>query len=218
MPPRELPRGTVTFLFTDIEGSTRLLQELGEGYAQALAEHRRLLRDAFTRWSGVEIDTQGDAVLAAEAGQAVLADGPVSVRMGIHTGEPLLTDEGYVGIDVHRAARIAAAGHGSQVLLSRTTHDLLDSTFELRDLGDHRLRDLTAPERIFQLGHADRPPLKSLNQTNLPVQPTSLIGRERELGEILDLVHGHRLVTLTGPGGAGKTRLGLQAAAELVDE
>jgi predicted ATPase len=138
--------------------------------------------------------------------------------MGIHTGEPLLTDEGYVGIDVHRAARIAAAGHGGQVLLSRTTHDLLDSTFDLRDLGDHRLKDLTAPERIFQLGHEDRPPLKSLNQTNLPVQPTSLIGRERELGEILDLVRGHRLVTLAGPGGAGKTRLGLQAAAELVDE
>jgi predicted ATPase/class 3 adenylate cyclase len=225
----ELPSGTVTFLFTDIEGSTRLLQELGDGYAEALAEHRRLLRDAFTRRSGVEIDTQGDAffvafsraqdaVLAAEAGQAALADGPISVRMGIHTGEPLLTDEGYVGIDVHRAARIAAAGHGGQVLLSRTTHDLLDSTFELRDLGDHRLKDLTASERIYQLGHEDRPPLKSLNQTNLPVQPTSLIGRGRELGEILDLVHGHRLVTLTGAGGAGKTRLGLQAAAELVEE
>ena len=226
---RELPTGTVTFLFTDIEGSTRLLQGLGDRYAEALAEHRRLLRDAFARRSGVEIDTQGDAffiafsraqdaVLAAEAGQAALADGPVSVRMGLHTGEPLLTDEGYVGIDVHRAARIAAAGHGGQVLLSKTTRDLLDSTFEISDLGDHRLKDLTMPERIYQLGYEDRPPLKSLNQTNLPVQPTSLIGRERELGEILDLVHGHRLVTLTGPGGAGKTRLGLQAAAELVDE
>jgi predicted ATPase/class 3 adenylate cyclase len=226
---RELPTGTVTFLFTDIEGSTRLLHELGDGYADALGEHRRLLRDAFAERSGVEIDTQGDAffvafnraqdaVLAAEAGQAALAEGPVSVRMGIHTGEPLLTDEGYIGIDVHRAARIAAAGHGGQVLLSKTTRDLLDSTFELRDLGDHRLKDLTEPERIYQLGDEDRPPLKSLNQTNLPVQPTSLIGREGELDEVLDLVRGHRLVTLTGPGGAGKTRLGLQAAAELVDE
>jgi predicted ATPase/class 3 adenylate cyclase len=226
---QELPTGTVTFLFTDIEGSTRLLQELGDRYAEALAEHRRLLRDAFVERSGVEIDTQGDAffvafsraqdaVAAAAAAQAALAAGPISVRMGLHTGEPMLTEEGYVGIDVHRAARIAAAGHGGQVLLSQTTRDLLDSTFELRDLGDHRLKDLTAPERIFQLGHEDRAPLKSLNQTNLPVQPTSLIGRERELGEILDLVRGHRLVTLAGPGGAGKTRLGLQTAAELVDE
>jgi predicted ATPase/class 3 adenylate cyclase/predicted negative regulator of RcsB-dependent stress response len=226
---RELPSGTVTFLFTDIEGSTRLLQELGDRYPEALAEHRRLLRDTFGERSGVEIDTQGDAffvafsraqdaVSAAAAGQAALSAGPISVRMGLHTGEPMLTEEGYVGIDVHRAARIAAAGHGGQVLLSQTTRDLLDSTFDLRDLGEHRLKDLTEPERIYQLGHDELPPLKSLNQTNLPVQPTSLIGRARELDEILALVRARRLVTLTGPGGAGKTRLGLQAAAEVVGD
>jgi predicted ATPase/class 3 adenylate cyclase len=226
---RELPRGTVTFLFTDIEGSTRLLQELGDGYADVLAEHHRRLREVFLRNDGAEVDTQGDAffvvferaqdaVTAATEGQSVLAEGPIAVRMGLHTGEPLLTNEGYIGLDVHRAARIAAAGHGGQVLLSQTTRDLLDSTAELRDLGEHRLKDLTTPERIYQLGHVERPPLKSLNQTNLPVQPTSLIGRERELDEVLDLVRTHRLVTLTGPGGAGKTRLGLQVAAELVDD
>jgi predicted ATPase/class 3 adenylate cyclase len=226
---RELPSGTVTFLFTDIEGSTRLLDELGDRYVEALAEHRQRLREAFESHSGVEVDTQGDAffvafsraqdaVVAAGEGQAALAQGPISVRMGIHTGEPRLTEEGYVGMDVHRAARIAAAGHGGQVLVSQTTRDLLDSTLDLRDLGEHRLKDLTVPEHIYQLGREERPPLKSLNQTNLPVQPTSLIGRWRELEEIVDLVRSHRLVTLTGPGGAGKTRLGLQVAAELVDE
>jgi predicted ATPase len=226
---RELPSGTVTFLFTDIEGSTRLLNELGDRYVEALAEHRRLLRETFERHDGVEVDTQGDAffvafsraqdaVVAAAEGQTALAHGPISVRMGIHTGEPRLTEEGYVGMDVHRAARIAAAGHGGQVLLSQPTRELLDSTVQLRDLGEHRLKDLTRPERIFQLGQDEWPRLKSLNQTNLPVQPTSLIGRGRELDEILNLVRSHRLVTLTGPGGVGKTRLGLQAAAELVDE
>jgi predicted ATPase/class 3 adenylate cyclase len=225
----ELPGGTVTFLFTDVEGSTRLLQELGGGYAAALAEHRRVLRDAFAQYGGVEVDTQGDAffvafaraqdaVAAAAAGQKALATGPLRVRMGLHTGEPFLTDDGYVGLDVHRAARIASAGHGGQVLLSQTTRDLLDPTLELRDLGEHRLKDLTSPERIYQLGHDERPPLKSLNQTNLPIQPSSLIGRHRELGEVLELIRSHRLVTLTGPGGSGKTRLALQSAAEVVDE
>jgi class 3 adenylate cyclase len=124
----ELPTGTVTFLFTDIEGSTRLLRELGDGYADALAEHRRALREAWGRHEGVEVDTQGDAffvafarasdaVAAAADAQAALVDGPVRVRMGLHTGEPIRGDEGYVGLDVHRAARIAAAGHGRQVLL-----------------------------------------------------------------------------------------------------
>src|SRR6188472_1183469 len=156
----ELPRGTVTFLFTDIEGSTRLLHEHGDGYAELLSEHRRLLRDAFARHGGVEVDTQGDAffvafarasdaVAAASDGQAALRDGPIGVRMGLHTGEPVVTEEGYVAIDVHRAARIAAAGHGGQTVVSQTTFDLAGSD-GLHDLGEHRLKDLSAPERIFQ--------------------------------------------------------------------
>jgi predicted ATPase len=220
-----LPTGTVTFLFTDIEGSTRLLHELGDRYADALAEHRRVLREAFARHGGLEVDTQGDAffvafgrasdaLAAAREAQATL-DGVVRVRMGVHTGEPLLTEEGYVGLDVHRAARIASAGHGGQVLVSQSTRDLVGDG--LRDLGEHRLKDLTAPERIYQLGDGDFPPLKSLNQTNLPVQPTPLVGRERELADLIELVRSHSLVTLTGAGGSGKTRLALQAAAELVD-
>jgi predicted ATPase len=225
---RELPSGTVTFLFTDIEGSTRLLHELGDAYAVALAEHRRALREAFERHGGVEVDTQGDAFFvafaraadalsAARDGQACL-DGPIRVRMGVHTGEPLVTDEGYVGIDVHRAARIAAVGHGGQVLVSQSTRELVSD--DLLDLGEHRLKDLTAPERIYQLGEGEFPPLKSLNQSNLPEQPTPFVGREKELGEVLGLAGDSkiRLLTLTGPGGSGKTRLAVQAAAEVVDE
>jgi predicted ATPase/class 3 adenylate cyclase len=226
---RELPSGTVTFLFTDIEGSTRLLHELGDGYADALAEHRRLLRVAFERHGGVEVDTQGDAffVAFARAGDAVeaareaqraLEGGPIRVRMGVHTGEPQVTDEGYVGIDVHRAARIASAGHGGQVLVSQTTRDLLSDPVALRDLGEHRLKDLSAPQRLYQLGDGEFPPLKALNETNLPAQPTSFIGRERELTEVDELLRASSLVTLTGPGGSGKTRLALHAAAELVGE
>jgi predicted ATPase/class 3 adenylate cyclase len=225
---RDLPAGTVTFLFTDVEGSTRLLQELGDGYADALTEHRRVLREAFAAHGGAEVDTQGDAFFVAFArakdalgaaadAQRALAGGPVRVRIGVHTGEPLVTDEGYVGIDVHRAARIAAAGHGGQVLVSQSTRDLVGAE-ALRDLGEHRLKDLTAPERIFQLGDGDFAPLVSLNQTNLPVQPTPLIGRGEELRAVLGLMGSSRLLTLTGAGGSGKTRLALQAAAEVVTE
>src|SRR5215218_7221507 len=221
-----LPSGTVTFLFTDIEGSTRLLHELGDGYAAALGEHRRLLRGAFERYGGVEVDTQGDAffvafarasdaVAAAAEAQAALAEGPVRVRMGLHTGEPTVTGEGYVGLDVHRAARIAAAGHGGQVLLSQATRDLVGA--EMRDLGDHRLKDLSAPERIFQLGDADFPPLKTLHQTNLPIPATPFLGREHEVAEITELLRTKRIVTLIGPGGSGKTRLALQAAGAAAD-
>jgi predicted ATPase len=224
------PRGTVTFLFTDIEGSTRLLHEHGDRYAELLSHHRRVLREAFTRHRGVEVDTQGDAFFvafarasdaigAASDGQAALRDGPISVRMGLHTGEPVVTDEGYVGIDVHRAARIAAAGHGGQVLLSQATRDLVAGEV-VRDLGEHRLKDLSAPERLFQLGDAEFPRLKTLYQTNLPVPATPFLGRERELDEVVGLLRREdiRLLTLTGPGGTGKTRLALQAAAEVAED
>jgi predicted ATPase len=216
-------------LFTDIEGSTRLLHELGERYAEVLAEHRRVLRDAFSRYGGVEVDTQGDAffvafarasdaVAAAGEGQDALAEGPVRVRIGIHTGEPVVTAEGYVGVDVHRAARIMGAGHGGQVLLSETTQRLLESSVQLRDLGEHRLKDLSALQRLYQLGDTEFQPLKTLHRTNLPIQPSPLVGRERELEEAGALIRSHRLVTLTGPGGTGKTRLALQLAAEAVEQ
>jgi predicted ATPase len=224
----ELPTGTVTFLFTDIEGSTRLLQELGDRYAEVLAEHHRELRAVWLRHEGFEVDTQGDAffvafgrasdaVAAAADAQRALAGGPVRVRMGLHTGEPLRTGESYVGIDVHRAARIAAAGHGGQVLLSQATADLAGA--DARDLGLHRLKDLSAPERLFQLGVEDFPPLKTLHETNLPIPATPFLGREREIDQIAALLlrPDVRLVTLTGPGGSGKTRLALQAAAAAAD-
>jgi predicted ATPase/class 3 adenylate cyclase len=225
---RDLPSGTVTFLFTDVEGSTKLLHQRGDaGYAQALAEHRRILRAAFRAHGGAEVDTQGDAFFvafptaagglqAAAEAQEGLAPGPIRVRMGLHTGTPQLTEEGYVGVDVHRAARIAACGHGGQVLLSASTAALLDRA-GLRDLGEHRLKDLSAPERIFQLGDDRFPPLTSLHQTNLPIAATPFIGRQRELAEVLALLSQDevRLLTLTGPGGTGKTRLAVQAAAEL---
>jgi predicted ATPase len=227
---KELPSGTVTLLFTDIEGSTRLLHELGPAYGEALEDHRVVIRDAVQEYGGVEVDTQGDAFFvvfpsarnaidAAQDLQRALDSGPIRVRMGIHTGEPELSGTDYVGLDVHRAARIAAAAHGGQVLLSQATRDLVDEHLPLRDLGAHRLKDLLAPERIYQLGDADFPPLKSLHQTNLPVTATPFLGRIRELAEVTQLLAEEevRLLTLTGPGGTGKTRLALQAAAESVD-
>ena len=223
---RDLPTGTVTFLFTDIEGSTRLLHELGDRYVDVLGEHRRLLRQAFSRHGGVEIDTQGDAFFvsfadareaaaAAVKAQAALASGPVRVRIGLHTGEPIVWAEGYAGADVHRGARIAAAAHGGQVVVSERTAALLKGR-SLRSLGAHRLKDLSAPQTLFQLGDGEFPPLRTLHATNLPAQPSPLIGRERELEETTALLAGGgRLLTLTGPGGSGKTRLALQTAAEL---
>jgi predicted ATPase/class 3 adenylate cyclase len=222
-----LPTGTVTFLFTDVEGSTRLLQEHRDGYADLLAEHRAILRAVFARHDGVEVDTQGDAffvaftrpsaaVAAAAAAQEELAGGPVRVRMGVHTGEPIVTGEGYVGIDVHRAARVMAAAHGGQVLVSEATRAVLTGTVPVKDLGLHRLKDLGGPERLFQVGHGEFPPLRTLDATNLPVAATPLLGRERELSELVSMLqNGSRLVTITGPGGTGKTRLALQVAAEL---
>jgi len=223
----ELPTGTVTFVFTDVEGSTALLDELGpEEYASALAVHRSAIREACIRNGGVEVDTQGDAFFfafptangalgaASDFTERLAANGPIRVRVGVHTGAPLIGDEGYVGHDVHRAARIAAAGHGGQVLVSASTASLVES--ELTDLGEHRFKDLAAPERVFQLGAGEFPALKSIYRTDLPVPATAFLGRERELREVVELIDRRdaRLVTLTGPGGTGKTRLTLQAAAE----
>jgi len=223
----DLPSGTVTFLFTDVEGSTRLLHELGaEAYAEALAEHRRVLREAYGARGGVEVDTQGDAFFVAfptapgalEAASAALdglSGGPISIRMGLHTGSPLLTEEGYVGEDVHKGARIAAAGHGGQVLLSRQTREAVQA--EVTDLGEHRLKDFAEPVWIFQLGSERFPPLKTISNTNLPRPASSFVGRDQEVEEVVALLRdGARLLTLTGPGGSGKTRLAIEAAAELV--
>jgi predicted ATPase/class 3 adenylate cyclase len=240
------PTGTVTLLFSDIEGSTRLLQQLGERYPAILAAHQQLLRSAFQACNGYEVDTQGDsffvtfaraadAVAAAVAAQQALAahpwpaGGAVRVRMGLHTGAPTAVGATYVGLDVHRAARVGAAGHGGQVLLSQATaglvrHELVEGV-SLRDLGAHRLKDLSRPEQIFQLVtpdlSAEFPPLRTLDprRTNLPAQPTPLIGRKREIVEVTTLLRRDdvRLLTLTGSGGTGKTRLALQAAAELAD-
>ena len=226
---RELPTGTVTFLFTDVEGSTRLLHSLGaEAYAEALAEHRRLIREACASQGGVEVDTQGDAFFfafptasgalsAASAFTDALSSGPIQVRAGLHTGTPLLAEEGYVGDDVHFAARVASSGHGGQVVLSAATSEFVE--LELTDLGEHRLKDIAEPVPIYQLGDGSFPPLKTISNTNLPRPASSFVGRQKEVEELLALLgNGTRLVTLTGPGGSGKTRLALEAAAELVPE
>src|SRR5881275_2173016 len=242
----DLPTGTITLLFTDIEGSTLLLQHIGEQYSHVLAQCRQLLHAAFQRFHGHEVDTQGDAfffafaratdaVSAAVAAQRILAShtwsegAAVRVRMGLHTGEPQRTAEGYVGLDVHLAARMMSAGHGGQVLLSQATRHLVEHHLpegvSLQDLGEHRLKDFQQKSHLFQLVIADLPadfpPLKTLDTHphNLPVQPTPLIGREREIAAVQQLLlrEDVRLLTLTGPGGSGKTRLGLHVAAELSD-
>jgi predicted ATPase/class 3 adenylate cyclase len=236
----ELPTGTVTLLFSDVEGSTRHLLKLGEQYEQALADHRRLLREAFARVGGREVNTQGDsflvafrrardAVAAAVEGQRSLdahrwpEDRPLRVRMGIHTGEPAVREDDYVGLDVHRVARIGSAAHGGQVLVSDTTHRLLGDEplpdVHLRDLGEHLLKDLPAPERLFTLQapelQAEFPPPRALDATSLPVKASSLVGRAQEVANLSELLarDDARLVTCTGAGGIGKTRLALQVAA-----
>ena len=222
------PSGTVTFVFTDIEGSTRPLERLGEnGYREALAVHRARIRTAFAAHDGYEVDNEGDsffyafqsataAVSAVREAMADLEAAQTRVRVGIHSGEPALDPRKYVGMDVHRAARIMACAHGGQTVLSRATRELLDNGVDLRDLGEHRLKDLTTPIRLYQLGNGDFPPLRSLHRNNLPVPSTAFIGRERELAEVVSLLTRDdvSLLTLTGPGGTGKTRLALQAAAE----
>jgi predicted ATPase len=225
----ELPRGTVTFLFTDIEGSTRLLSELADRYADALAAHRRIVRDAFRAHRGVEVDTQGDAffyaferphdaVAAAAEAQRALADGPILVRMGLHTGEPQVTEEGYVGLDVHAGARVAACAHGGQVILTKRTRDLVDATFRLRDLGEHRLKDLDEAVWLYQLGDEFFPPLKSLSNTNLPIPASSFVGRATELAEAQALLDDTRLLTVSGAGGTGKTRFSIELASRQLDD
>jgi predicted ATPase/class 3 adenylate cyclase len=227
--PSDLPRGTVTFVFTDIAGSTTLLRELGaDEYARALAEHRELVRVTFARHDGTEVDSQGDAFFfvfrtpqqaleAAADGLTASTGGRIRVRIGIHTGTPILTSEGYVGTDVHRASRIANAGHGGQILVSATTSALVeDDGFELLDLGKHRLKDLARPERLFQLGSDAFPPIRSLSPSNLPAPTTAFLGRQAELERLKQILASGsaRVVTLTGPGGIGKTRLAVQAARE----
>jgi predicted ATPase/class 3 adenylate cyclase len=241
---RPLPRGTVTFLFTDIEGSTRLLAHLRDGYGDVLEQHHRTLRAAFTARDGHEVHTEGDAffvafaratdaIAAAVAAQRALAAHPwpegveLRVRMGLHTGEAEVRADDYVGMDVHRAARICSAAHGGQVLLSTSTRELvageLASDVSLTDLGEHRLKDLERPERLFQLGAADLlddfPPPRSQAPASrapigLPPAPNRTIGREDDVRAIEDRIRadGVRLLTLTGPGGVGKTRLAVEAA------
>ncbi|HEX2068639.1 MAG TPA: adenylate/guanylate cyclase domain-containing protein [Actinomycetota bacterium] len=237
----ELPTGTVTFLFTDIEGSTKLLQRLGDRYEDVVQNHGRILRDAIAAGGGVQRGTEGDsffavfptaqgaltAVIQAQRALAA-ADWPngetVSVRMGVHTGQGIRGGDDYIGIDVHRAARIAAAGHGGQVLISEGTRGLVELTLppevSLRDLGTHRLKDIEHPEHLYQLviqGLPDEfPPIRTLDArpTNLPSQRTSFVGRDAEAAEIGRLFPEARLVTLTGPGGTGKTRLAIRVATD----
>jgi predicted ATPase/class 3 adenylate cyclase len=239
----ELPTGTVTFLFTDIEGSTLLLQELGDRYPGVQEEHAAIVRGAVEEAGGVVARTEGDSFFAAfhspvqAVGAAVAAQRslaahewshgkPLRVRMGLHTGEGIPGGGDYVGIDINRAARIGAAGHGGQVILSDATrglveHDLPEGT-SLRDLGDHRLKDIAHPEHLHDLVieglPADFPRLRTLDArpSNLPVQLTSFVGREEEIADIRELLGKARLLTLTGAGGTGKTRLALQVAAEVL--
>ena len=240
-----LPTGTVTFLFTDIEGSTRLMQEGGDRYIGAQADHHQILRGAFARRRGRELRTEGDsffcvfesAVDACEAAAEVQRefahhawpDGvALRVRIGLHTGEAPLVGNEYIGLDVHHAARVSSAAHGGQVLVSETTRALADGHLPdgmtIRDLGLHRLKDLARPEHLYQLvidGAPDRfPALRTLDSTpnNLPTQLTSFVGRERDVAEASRLLAGTRLLTLTGPGGIGKTRLSLQLAADVIQD
>ena len=242
----DLPTGTVTFLFTDIEGSTRLVQAFGDAYPPLLEQHHDIVRSAVEANDGLVVSTEGDSFFAvfpvapaalAAAVQAQLAlerhpwpDGAsIRVRIGVHTGEGRLGAGSYVGVDVHRGARIGAAGHGGQVLLSASAaqlcrHDVPPGA-SLVDLGKHRLKDLLQPERVFQVSHpalqVEFPPLKTLTgrPNNLPMQTSELVGREEALRAIREQLADPsvRLLTLIGPGGIGKTRLAVQIGAEQAD-
>ena len=242
----DLPSGTVTFLFTDVEGSTALWEQDPSAMRVAVDRHLALLTAAVTAHGGVHFKTVGDAIQAAfptapaalaaavDAQLALTAEpwertGPLRVRMAIHAGEAIPEEDGYLSPALNRLEQVLGAGHGGQILLTHAARALavngLPPDASLIDLGEHRLRDLLEPERLFQLVHpglpARLPPLRTLDarQTNLPRQPNLFVGRERELDEITGLLRDEevRLLTLTGPGGAGKTRLALQTAAELLD-
>lgn len=240
----ELPTGTVTFLFSDIEGSTRLLRSLGERYRDVQDRHASIMRQAIATARGHEVRTEGDsffvafrspvdAVAAAVAAQRGLAEsrwpegGRVRIRIGLHTGEGVVGGDDYIGIDVNRAARIMAAGHGGQVLLSETSRslvaDALPEGVRTRSLGLYRLKDLPVAERLHQLDipglQAQFPPPRALDvrATHLPREATTFVGRSAELEAIAEHVAERRLVTLIGPGGCGKTRLALRAAASVID-
>ncbi len=238
--------GTVTFLFSDIEGSTRLEQQVGTGgYIRLLQQHRAILREVWAAHGGEEQGTEGDSffvifgkasagVAAAVAGQRALlaATWPdaatVRVRMGLHTGEPEVGGEGFVGLDINQAARIAAVAHGGQILISDATRSLVEgrmpADIRLRDLGAFRLKDLLAPVHLVQvdadgLESAFPPPrTPDAHPNNLPTQLTTFVGRDAELAEAAELLGTTRLLTLTGPGGTGKTRLSLQLAARVSDD
>jgi predicted ATPase/class 3 adenylate cyclase len=237
----EPPSGTITLLFSDIEGSTLLLRRLGDGYAELLARHRKLLREAFEQHGGHVLESEGDAFFvafesaeaaaAAAEGQRALAGhewpagSEIRVRVGLHTGEPRPVDGKYVGLDVHEAARVMEAAHGGQVIFTEPTRALLDESARLRDLGEHVLRDIPGQHRLYQLEidglQAEFPPLntQATRSTNLPALQTAFIGRERELGEAAALLSLDevRLLTLIGPGGTGKTRLALELAREAIE-
>ena len=241
----DLPSGTVTFLFTDIEGSTRLVHALGDAYAKVRSEHTGIIRSAIAAGDGTEVDTAGDSFFAAFASPqgavnaAVMAqrdlqahDWPegarVRVRMGLHTGQGVVSGSHYVGMDVHRAARIADAAHGGQVVVSAATRGLVEHSLavgiSLRDLGEHRLKDILHLEHFYDLVvaglPAEFPPPRTLDArpNNLPAQLTSFVGREEQIAEIRQLLDRTRLLTLTGPGGTGKTRVALQIAAETLTD
>ena len=236
-----LPTGTVTFLFTDIEASTQLMQKLGDAYVQAQIDHHTILRQTFQSKQGRELRTEGDSFFcvfesaidacgaAAQAQRGFHESGsPLKIRVGLHTGEAPVVGDEYIGLDVHRAARVAASAHGGQVIISETTHALvqhgLPADLHVRDLGVYRLKDLARPERLFQLvidGVPDKfpaPRTLDAKPNNLPTQLTSFVGREEQIAEIRQLLARTRLVTLTGPGGTGKTRLALQVAAETLTD
>jgi predicted ATPase/class 3 adenylate cyclase len=239
--------GKITFLFTDVEGSTSLWERTPKAMSEALSRHDEILRTVIEAHNGHVFKTVGDAFhatfsaapdaleAALEAQRALLHEtwdltGPMRVRMALHTGAAEERDGDYFGPSLNRVARLLSAGHGGQILLSLATWELvrdrLPDESGLRDLGERRLKDLSRPEHVFQIIasglRSEFPPLKTLDirRNNLPAQPTPLVGRERELEEVLALLRSShvRLLTFTGPGGTGKTRLGLQAAAELTDE
>lgn len=221
-PSTPKPTGIVTLVLTDIEGSTRLLEEIGtDAYRDALGQHRAIVRRAFVRHRGYEVDCAGDAFFfafasATDAIQAVadtlkdLRSGPVTIRIGIHTGEPGLDASGYVGMDIHQAARIMSAAHGGQALMSESTRNLVDA--DVTDLGEHKLKDIGEPVWLFQLGRGLFPPLRTLSNSNLPAPASSFLGREIELTQAADALRASRLVTVIGPGGIGKTRFAIELA------